>query len=246
MPAQFSASAEAPAHPLQVSGQYQADIAKLHPFWPKRRLAFDRAKLERTEEKFDELVADIEEHGIREPLLVDFTYTVLDGHARLQAAQALGLPTVPVRVLWNITKRECHLISMGGPNSAQLQYMELRARLGPMPSPELPEETPSANEASKFVEDADAAPRTLDDDDDDDDGADAAEEVLKKFCHGDSVTSTFPSGARLIRSRRSDDDGEFRASCGRRRATSLSATHQEAAWRCTKCHSARAPPHGRS
>ncbi len=45
------------------------------------------------------LKKDIEEHGIRKPLVVTETYEVLDGYTRLHIAKALGKKVVPV-ILW--------------------------------------------------------------------------------------------------------------------------------------------------
>jgi hypothetical protein len=46
---------------------------------------------------FDELVADIRENGIREPLTAKLDWAVIDGAHRLSAARLIGLDTVPVR-----------------------------------------------------------------------------------------------------------------------------------------------------
>lgn len=43
------------------------------------------------------LVASIEEHGIREPIVVTLDSYILSGHRRYAAAQAAGLTTVPIR-----------------------------------------------------------------------------------------------------------------------------------------------------
>lgn len=54
---------------------------------------------EMSRDTFRELVADIAERGVVTPLDVLTDGTLLDGRHRLRAAEQLGLPTVPVRVV---------------------------------------------------------------------------------------------------------------------------------------------------
>jgi len=52
---------------------------------------------------FDELLADIRENGIREPMKIRLDWRVIDGAHRLSAARLLGIEYVEVRV-WTETE----------------------------------------------------------------------------------------------------------------------------------------------
>jgi ParB-like chromosome segregation protein Spo0J len=53
--------------------------------------------------KFDALLADIRENGIREPLTINLDWIVLDGIHRLYVAKLLGIEAVDVRI-WTGTE----------------------------------------------------------------------------------------------------------------------------------------------
>lgn len=44
----------------------------------------------------DDLLLDIMHNGLRNPILIDQTYTVIDGHLRLKIMRVLGHKTIPV------------------------------------------------------------------------------------------------------------------------------------------------------
>ncbi len=70
---------------LPVNSLSIAGLIKDQPRWPE------------TDPRFRALVADIKEHGVREPIRVDEDGVVWDGFDRLRASKAAGLRTIPVR-----------------------------------------------------------------------------------------------------------------------------------------------------
>lgn len=69
-------------------------------------------------EKYDEICRSIEENGIRDPLKVfqefngsgESVYTVISGHQRLRIARDLGMDTVPVEVIPDITEQDAEYL----------------------------------------------------------------------------------------------------------------------------------------
>ncbi len=53
--------------------------------------------------QIDQIAKSIERFGYTAPILIDETMTIICGHGRLQAAQKLGLQSVPVRVVSDLT-----------------------------------------------------------------------------------------------------------------------------------------------
>jgi ParB-like chromosome segregation protein Spo0J len=51
----------------------------------------------------DKIAASIKEFSFRQPIVVDRDGVIIAGHTRLQAAQKLGLETVPMHVAGNLT-----------------------------------------------------------------------------------------------------------------------------------------------
>ena len=54
-------------------------------------------------EQIKQVAASIKEFGFTNPILVDENNVIIAGHGRLQAAKSLGMASVPVRILDNLT-----------------------------------------------------------------------------------------------------------------------------------------------
>ncbi len=102
------------ARPVQVSAITEVELHKLR--WYPRR-----GHLVCSDQEYEALLFSIAEHGLQEPILLDMTRTILDGHARYQAAIDLGLKSIPVRVVWHLSSREEYLVAMHGPDCPELR-----------------------------------------------------------------------------------------------------------------------------
>ena len=81
--------------PLAVGPIQQCPIARLIPFPQNARTHSAR--------QIQQVAASIAEFGFVNPLLIRADYTVIAGHARLQAARHLGLTAIPVIVLAHLS-----------------------------------------------------------------------------------------------------------------------------------------------
>jgi DNA modification methylase len=73
--------------------------------WPLAKLTpYERNPRTHSTEQVSRLAGMIVEFGFTQPLLVDEKYGVLAGHARLEAARQLALPSVPVIRLTHLTE----------------------------------------------------------------------------------------------------------------------------------------------
>jgi ParB-like chromosome segregation protein Spo0J len=57
----------------------------------------------RKNQAVDKVAASIQEYGFRQPIVVDAEMVIIAGHTRYQAAQQLGLETVPIHVATDLT-----------------------------------------------------------------------------------------------------------------------------------------------
>jgi len=66
-----------------------------------------------TEDQIDQIAVSLEEFGWTLPVLVDEDGVLIAGHARIRAAQKLGMTTVPVvrAVGWSDNRKEAYLIA---------------------------------------------------------------------------------------------------------------------------------------
>jgi ParB family chromosome partitioning protein len=68
-----------------------------------------------TGKRFDDMVESIRENGVIIPIIVrpidDFTYEILSGHNRVEAAKAAGQESVPAIIRENLTEDEARLIA---------------------------------------------------------------------------------------------------------------------------------------
>ena len=75
--------------------------------WPLDRLKpYERNARTHSAEQVAQIAASIVEFGFTNPILVDSSDGIIAGHGRLQAAQELGLSTVPIVVLDHLTDRQ--------------------------------------------------------------------------------------------------------------------------------------------
>ncbi|MBM5800001.1 MAG: site-specific DNA-methyltransferase [Cyanobacteria bacterium K_DeepCast_35m_m2_023] len=82
-------------------------MAQRIELWPLSRLKpYERNARTHSTEQIAQIAASIVEFGFTNPLLVDSSDGIIAGHGRLQAAQELGLSTVPVVVLDHLSDRQ--------------------------------------------------------------------------------------------------------------------------------------------
>jgi len=82
-------------------------MAQRIELWPLSRLKpYERNARTHSTEQVAQIAASIVEFGFTNPLLVDSSDGIIAGHGRLQAAQELGLSTVPVVVLDHLSDRQ--------------------------------------------------------------------------------------------------------------------------------------------
>jgi len=82
-------------------------MAQRIELWPLSRLKpYERNARTHSIEQVAQIAASIVEFGFTNPLLVDSSDGIIAGHGRLQAAQELGLSTVPVVVLDHLSDRQ--------------------------------------------------------------------------------------------------------------------------------------------
>jgi len=82
-------------------------MAQRIELWPLSRLKpYERNARTHSAEQVAQIAASIVEFGFTNPLLVDSSDGIIAGHGRLQAAQELGLSTVPVVVLDHLSDRQ--------------------------------------------------------------------------------------------------------------------------------------------
>lgn len=75
----------------------EVNVDKLVPYANNPRL---------NEHTVNDLVKSIKEFGFNQPIAVDKDYVIITGHARYKASLVLGLETVPVVVLDNLTDEQ--------------------------------------------------------------------------------------------------------------------------------------------
>ena len=90
--------------PLTVGPIQQCPIARLIPFPQNARTHSAR--------QIQQVAASIAEFGFVNPLLIRADYTVIAGHARLQAACHLGLTAIPVIVLAHLSVPQCRALAI--------------------------------------------------------------------------------------------------------------------------------------
>jgi len=82
-------------------------MAQRIELWPLSRLKpYERNARTHSADQVAQIAASIVEFGFTNPLLVDSSDGIIAGHGRLQAAQELGLSTVPVVVLDHLSDRQ--------------------------------------------------------------------------------------------------------------------------------------------
>lgn len=82
-------------------------MAQRIELWPLDRLKpYERNARTHSAEQVAQIAASIVEFGFTNPILVDSSDGIIAGHGRLQAAQELGLSTVPIVVLDHLTDRQ--------------------------------------------------------------------------------------------------------------------------------------------
>jgi DNA modification methylase len=82
-------------------------MAQRIELWPLSRLKpYERNARTHSAEQVAQIAASIVEFGFTNPILVDSGDGIIAGHGRLQAAQELGLSTVPVVVLDHLSDRQ--------------------------------------------------------------------------------------------------------------------------------------------
>jgi len=82
-------------------------MAQRIELWPLTRLKpYERNARTHSADQVAQIAASIVEFGFTNPLLVDSSDGIIAGHGRLQAAQELGLSTVPVVVLDHLSDRQ--------------------------------------------------------------------------------------------------------------------------------------------
>jgi ParB-like chromosome segregation protein Spo0J len=82
-------------------------MAQRIELWPLSRLKpYERNARTHSAEQIAQIAASIVEFGFTNPILVDSGDGIIAGHGRLQAAQELGLSTVPVVVLDHLSDRQ--------------------------------------------------------------------------------------------------------------------------------------------
>lgn len=90
-----SNSPSLPVHPLKIEYLAPSDI---HPA--------SRQVRQHKKDKLPKLKANIERFGVIVPILISSNREIIDGHAVWQAAQELGLPTIPTVMLGRLTQAE--------------------------------------------------------------------------------------------------------------------------------------------
>lgn len=82
-------------------------MAQRIELWPLDRIKpYERNARTHSAEQVAQIAASIVEFGFTNPILVDSSDGIIAGHGRLQAAQELGLSTVPIVVLDHLTDRQ--------------------------------------------------------------------------------------------------------------------------------------------
>lgn len=84
--------------PITISGIIERSPADLKP-WPSNPRTH-------SEKQLVKLKASIRKFGFTAPILVDEKETILSGHGRVEAANELGLETIPVRIILGLTEAE--------------------------------------------------------------------------------------------------------------------------------------------
>ena len=73
----------------------------------------------RNEDAVPKVAASLKEFGWRQPIVVDPKYVIVAGHTRFQAAQSLGLKTVPVHVATGLTTDQLRAYRLADNRTAQ-------------------------------------------------------------------------------------------------------------------------------
>lgn len=68
--------------------------------------AFENNSRTHSTQQVNQIIASIEEFGFTNPILIDEQSTIIAGHGRLQAAEALGLDQVPTITLKGLTEAQ--------------------------------------------------------------------------------------------------------------------------------------------
>lgn len=104
--ASVPATIAAPRKPLWPADHVtRVPVAKLIPYATNART--------HSPEQIGQIAASIQQWGFTIPLLIDEDNVIIAGHARLMAAQKLGLPDCPVMVAagWSDAKKRAYVIA---------------------------------------------------------------------------------------------------------------------------------------
>jgi len=101
----------APTDPTAKQKAFSVYLLPLNSLFP---LKGHRFKLY-TGKRFDDMVESIRENGVLLPIIVrpidDFTYEILSGHNRVEAAKAAGLEAIPAIIREGLSEDEARLIA---------------------------------------------------------------------------------------------------------------------------------------
>src|SRR6202521_5938149 len=96
-------------HQAQISGAYMTSpiIIQHIEHWTLERLVpFAGNPRTHTREQIAQIAASIAEFGFVNPILVGSDAVIIAGHARLLAAQKLGMTAIPVIVLGHLSEQQ--------------------------------------------------------------------------------------------------------------------------------------------
>ncbi|MDB5660459.1 MAG: prophage LambdaMc01, methyltransferase [Cypionkella sp.] len=91
-------------------------IGSLKPFARNARRHNDR--------QIDLIARSIREFGFLNPILIDADYNIIAGHGRFEAAQRLGLPTVPTVLLEHLTPSQVRAYRIADNRIAELSHWD--------------------------------------------------------------------------------------------------------------------------
>ena len=74
----------------------------------------------KNDDAVDAVAASIEEFGFRNPIIIDGENVIVAGHTRLKAAEKLGLETVPVIRIDDLTREQINALRLADNKTAEL------------------------------------------------------------------------------------------------------------------------------
>src|SRR4051812_10703000 len=91
----------------RLEGRMNTFLSTKIEHWPVERLIpYARNARTHSDEQIEQIARSIREFGFTNPILVEIGSGILAGHARLLAAQRVGLATVPVIILDHLTEAQ--------------------------------------------------------------------------------------------------------------------------------------------